>query len=157
MVHDLGLNVVLDLSFRFLTRMLVFEGKRGRDAMGQSDLEVNLVDAWVDDAAREVENARLGVEELFRVFQLLLLVHDTSLITVLLRFSVVTNEAALLLALKVELDVGGLHLMVNLHVDLAGDSVAWLIERQLCLELNLSVLRVAPFVREKEHRERAEI
>ena len=97
------------------------------------------------------------MKELFLVLQLLLLVHDPGLITVLLRLGVVTNEAALLLALKVELDVGGLHLMVNLHVDFASDSVAWLIERQLRLKLNFSGLMVAPFVREKEHRERAEI
>ena len=53
------------------------------------------------------------MEESLGMLQFLLLMHNTSLITVLFGLSVVTDESTLLRSLKVELDVSSLNLMIN--------------------------------------------
>ena len=52
-VKDLGLDVVLDLGLRLFARVLVLESKRRGDAVGQGNLEVDLVDTRIDHSTRE--------------------------------------------------------------------------------------------------------
>ena len=150
--HDCRFHVVLDLSLRLLLRVLILECERRGNGVRKSDLEVDLVDAGVDDTTLEVKHSSARVEERLAVLTLLLPVDNAGLVTVLLCLGVVTDEATLFGAFEVELDVTSVDLVVDLHVNLASDGVAWLIERQLCLELNFTVLEVAPVVREEEHR-----
>lgn len=149
--HDLRFHEILDLSLRLLSRVLVLESKRRGETVGKSDVEIDLVDAGVDNTTWEVIDSSARVEEGLGVLQLLLFVDDTRLITVMLGLGVVAGEAALLASLEVELDMAGMNLMVDLHVDLTSDGVAGLIEGELSLELDFAVLEVAPLVGEEKH------
>ena len=59
-----SLDVVLHLGLGLLTRVLMFEVKRGGDVLGQLSLELNRVDAWVEHATLNIEDSVLVLEEL---------------------------------------------------------------------------------------------
>mmetsp|Transcript_5387 Transcript_5387/g.7210 ORF Transcript_5387/g.7210 Transcript_5387/m.7210 type:complete len:307 (+) Transcript_5387:324-1244(+) len=145
-VLKLGLNVILDLGLRLLARVLVLEVERRGDVVGQVELEVDLVEARLEHAINNGEHLVLLVKELLRVLAFLGLVHDSSLIAVMLRLRVVANEGALLATLELDLDVSGGDRGVDLEVDLAGDGVAGLVEGALSLQLDVASLELAPVV-----------
>ena len=61
-------------------------------------------------------------------------------------FSIVANEAALLSSFNLELDVGRTYRSRDFQVDHSRDSVAWLIEWVLGLQLDSALWKLASFV-----------
>ena len=129
------LNVVLDLGLGLLTRVLMFELEGGGNVVWELRLEVDLVDAWIENTALDIKHAVFVLEELFLVFKLIRVVHG--LVSVLGR--VVANETALLSTLDLKLNMRSLHWLHDLDVDHADDGVSWLVEGILGLNLDFTL------------------
>ena len=129
------LNVVLDLGLGLLTRVLMFELEGGGNVVWELRLEVDLVDAWIENTALDIKHAVFVLEELFLVFKLIRVVHG--LVSVLGR--VVANETALLSTLDLKLDMRSIHWLHDLNVDHADDGVSWLVEGILGLNLDFTL------------------
>ena len=129
------LNVVLDLGLGLLSTFLMLELQGGRNIMWELRLEVNLVDTWLEHAALDIKHAVFVLEELFLVLELIGVVHG--LVTVLGR--VVANETALLSTLDLKLNMRSLNCLHDLNVDHADDSVSWLVEGILGLNLDFTL------------------
>ena len=103
--------------------------------MWELRLEVDLVDAWIENTALDIKHAVFVLEELFLVFKLIRVVHG--LVSVLGR--VVANETALLSTLDLKLNMRSLHWLHDLNVDHADDGVSWLVEGILGLNLDFTL------------------
>jgi len=79
-----GLDVVLDLGLRLLTRVLVLKVERRRDALGQSSLELNLVNTRLQHATLDVKDTVLVLKELFGMLHFLVSLDSACLVSVAL-------------------------------------------------------------------------
>jgi len=80
------------------------------------------------------------------MLQLFLSMDDSLLVSMSLSFSIVANEAALLSSFDLEFNVGRAYRSRNFNVDHSRDSVAWLIEWVLGLQLNSALCKLASVV-----------
>ena len=149
---ELRLDVVLDLRLGLLARVLVLEVQGGGNVVRKLCRELHLVDTRLEHAVLDLENVRLVLEELLGVFEPFVPLDGAVLAEeVALLLLPVAGEGDLLAALELELDVGALNGLHDLHVDHALDGVAWLVEGVLRLQLDLALGEGAATVREKEH------
>ena len=140
------LDVVLDLSLGLLTLAVVLEVQGRGDTVWQLGLECDLVDARLEHAVDDIKDLIFELEESLAVLQLLVTVHGS--VTVLL--GPMADEGALLTTFDLQQDVRGLNSFHDLHVDNTIDSVAWLIEGVLRLELDLTLGEFTPTVGEEQ-------
>ena len=113
--------------------MLFFEGKRRRDTIGKSNLEINLVDAWLNVAALDLENILFNFQKCLRMLKFFLLMLDSCCITVLVSLGPVANETAFFTAFELKFNMRSLDSVVNLKIYLAGHLITRLIEWVLSL------------------------
>ena len=134
-----GLNIVLDLGLGLFAGVLVLEGEGGRELVGEVRRELHRVDARVQHATLDHEDIALVLQERLVVLQLVGVSDLTHLTTTQLIRVIVADERGLLTSLELEGDVGGHDRLHDLEVDDTLDGVAWLVEGELRLQLDLSL------------------
>jgi len=147
------LHEVLHLGFGPLTSVRLRKVEGGWDVVWQVGLELNRVDTGLEYAINNIEHAGLVLKELFGVLQLICMVDSPPILTCPCSGSVVTNEGALLTTLDLKLDMRGFDSLHDLHVDDTRDSVAWLVEWVLRLELDFPLGEFSSTVGEEKHSE----
>ena len=93
-----------------------------------------------------IENFILVFEEFLAVLKLISMVDCANLITILLCGGIVANEGALLSTFNLKFDMRALESLLDVDIDHTVDHIAWLIEGELSLQLNLALGEFASFV-----------
>lgn len=137
-----SLHVVLDLRLGFLLAMVVLKIKRGWNVVGQLSLEINLVDAWLQNASHDIKDAVFVFQEFLAVLEFFRVMLSITIMSC----GVVSSKTALLASLDLELDVRSLNGLHNLNINDTLDCVSWLIERISCLKLDFALGELAPLV-----------
>lgn len=114
-------------------------------------LEVDLIETGLKTSILNIEHLVLVFEEFLAMLELIGVVNDSSLITVLLMGCVMADKGALFATFDLKLDVGAFDCLQDVDIDHTGNSVSWFIEGILSLELDLSFGEAATLVREEKH------
>lgn len=130
---ELNLDEILYLGLGFFATFLVLEGEGRRNLFWQLSLEVDLIKTGLKTSILNIEHLVLIFEELLAMLELIGVVNDSSLITVMLSGCVMADEGALFATLDLKLDMGAFDCLEDVDVDHTGNRVSWFIERILGL------------------------
>jgi hypothetical protein len=145
-VEELGLDIVLDLSFGLMSVLLVGEVERRGNLVWEEELEADFINTWLKNAIWDLHDLLLVLKELFLGLNLLMPLDSAGIIAFTLGLMPETDMGCLLTSLDLNLEVVGGAGLHNFEVDLTVDGVSWLIEGKLGLNLDLALGEVGSLV-----------
>ena len=133
-----GFDEVFDFSFWFMSIFLILEMERRGYIGRNTHLERHLIHSWLKALVRNLENALLETKEVSTILMLLVSFHLSISYVVVL--PIIADEGHFLTTFNFNFDMFDFASLEDFEVNLSIDNVSGLIERELGLNLDVTLV-----------------
>ena len=131
-----GFDEVFDFSFWFMSIFLILEMERRGDICWNTHLERHLIHSWLKALVRNLENALLESKEVSFLLMLLVFFH----LSIVLGLMPIADKGHFLSTFNFNFDMLDFACLEDFEVNLSIDNVSGLIERELGLNLDVTLV-----------------